>query len=112
MKLTILWLGAVLLASPAWAGDERPEVLLGLSTDFDAGKVVFSVASSGCTAKADFRAQLNENTLTLFRTRRDSCKAMPSKVPIAFTLKELGLSPNQPFALGNRIIVNENLTER
>jgi len=111
MKPRILFLW-VLLAAPALAGDERAEVLLGVTTDFDAGQVVFTVASTGCTAKGDFRAQLKEGTLTLFRTRRDSCKAMPSKLPVAFTLKELGLSPSQPFSVGNRLIANENLTER
>jgi len=42
--------------------------------------------------------------------RPDDCKAMPQKMPVVFTLEELGLSPHQLFELGNRIIVNENLT--
>lgn len=112
MKLTVLTLWVVFTTVPVWAAEEHQELLLGLRTDFDAGEVVVEVASSGCTTKADFRCEFKDQTLTIFRLRRDSCKAMPHKMPITFTLKELGLSPHQPFALGNRIIVNENLTDK
>lgn len=110
MKTTLLIIWALLLAVPVCAEDERPELLLGLSTDSAAGQVVFEVASSGCTAKEDFRCEFKENTLTIFRIRRDACKAMPQKTSIAFTLEELGIPPHQPFVLGNRITVNEMLS--
>lgn len=112
MKPTVLFVWALLLAGSARAADERPEVLLGFGTELDAEQVTFVVASSGCTARKDFRGDFTNGTLTLFRNGRDSCKAMPHRVTIAFTLKELGISPHQPFALGNRIAVNENLTGR
>jgi hypothetical protein len=111
MKPTALFLGALLLAGTALAAGERPESLLGVVTDFDAGKIIFEVASNGCTAKKDFRCDLKDGTLTLVRVRRDSCKAMPQREKIVFTLEELGLSPNKPFALGNKLIVNENLAQ-
>jgi hypothetical protein len=88
VKPTALFLGALLLAGTALAAGERPESLLGVVTDFDAGRVTFDVASNGCTAKKDFRCDLKDGTL-----------------------EELGLSPNNPFALGNRLIVNENLAQ-
>jgi hypothetical protein len=111
MKPTALFLGALLLAGTALAAGERSESLLGVVTNFDAGKIIFEVASNGCTAKKDFRCDLKDGTLTLVRVRRDSCKAMPQREKIVFTLEELGLSPNKPFALGNKLIVNENLAQ-
>lgn len=102
----------LLLPLPALAGGGKPATLLGLSTDFDAGKVTFEVASSGCTSKADFRAELAGGTLTLVRERTDTCKAMPFRTKIEFTLKELGLSPHQPFRLGNELVVNEGISPR
>lgn len=111
MTKTLLIMGALLLAGPALAADERPESLLGLSTDFDAGKITFEVASSGCTARKDFRGELKDGTLTLIRIGRDACKRMPERVKITFTLAELGLTANKPFAVANRFIVNENLAQ-
>jgi len=111
MKRAVFVLGVLLLAGSAGAG-EPPELLLGVGTDFDAGRITFVVASSGCTTRADFRCDLKDGTLTLVRERRDSCKAMPQRQSIAFTLKELGLSPHQPFTLGNRLIVNENVAKQ
>jgi hypothetical protein len=101
----------LLLVGPAWAEEARPESLLGVGTDFGAGKITFEVASSGCTTRKDFRCDFKDGTLTLLRLQRDSCKAMPEKVKITFTLAELGLSPNKPFTLGNKLIVNENLAQ-
>lgn len=111
MRPMALFLGALLLAGSALAADERPERLLGVSTDFDAGRITFEVASNGCTARKDFRCDLKDGTLTLLRLRRDACKAMAQREKIVFTLAELGLSPNAPFALGNKLIVNENLAQ-
>ena len=109
MKASALLVGVLLLAGPAGGAEPRPETVLGVGTDFDAGRVTFVVASGGCTTRADFRCKLEDGTLTLVRERPDTCKAMPERYTVAFTLKELGLSPHQPFRLGNRLIVNENL---
>jgi hypothetical protein len=111
MKRTALFLGALLLAGTALAADERPESLLGVVTDFDAGSITFEVASNGCTTRKDFRCDLKGETLTLVRLRRDSCKAMPQREKIVFKLEELKLSPNKPFVLGNKLIVNENVAQ-
>jgi hypothetical protein len=106
MSAPMLPLLALLISAPVPAGDAPPEPLLGLRADGEAGTVVFEVASNGCTVKADFKARLEGEVLTLLRTRRDTCKAMPERKPISFTLAELGLSPHKPFALGNRIVAN------
>jgi hypothetical protein len=111
MTRAVFVLGALLVAGTAGAAEQPPEVLLGVGTDFDAGQVTFVVASTGCTTRADFRCDQKDGKLTLIRERRDACKAMPQRLTITFTLKELGLSPHQPFTLGNRLIVNENLAK-
>jgi hypothetical protein len=109
VKTTLLVLAVLLCGATAQAEEERPETLLGLTTDFDGGKITFEVASGGCTAKKDFRVKVEGGQLTLVRTRRDACKAMPSKIKIAFTLEELGLSAHKPFGVANKFIANENL---
>lgn len=91
------------------AGAEQLEDLLGLETNFDSKQIVLVVANSGCTSKGDFRVEVKDETLTVYRLQRDSCKRMPFRERITFSLDELGLSPHKPFALGNRIVVNENL---
>lgn len=88
---------------------ERPEVLLGISTDFNKGEITIEVTSSGCTMKGDFRFDFKENVLTIIRTRRDDCKAMPKKINLTYSLKEVGISPHQPFSISNKFIVNENI---
>ncbi|GAB4302979.1 MAG: hypothetical protein Kow0096_24840 [Thiohalomonadaceae bacterium] len=99
------------LTTPAQAGEGHVERLLGLTTDFEAGQIIFTVASSGCTERGDFRIEFRNNTLTLYRLRTDTCKAMPQRIPLAYALTELGLSPHQGFAIGNHFIVNENLAQ-
>lgn len=106
---TALLLGALLWAAPALAEEERTEALLGVASDFDAGKVSFEVASTGCTGKKDFRVKRDGDTLTLLRLRRDACKAMPQRTKIDFTLEELGVTPHKPFKVANPFIVNENV---
>ncbi|MCK4536761.1 MAG: hypothetical protein KAT93_07085 [Desulfuromonadales bacterium] len=95
----------------ARAEAEQLENLLGLETDFDTKQIMFVVASSGCTSKGDFRVEVKDEVLTVYRLQRDACKRMPFRERIVFTLDELGLSPHKPFALGNRILVNENLMQ-
>lgn len=107
-KLALL-LGALSLAAPALAEEERTEALLGVATDFDAGKVTFEVASTGCTGKGDFRLKRDGDTLTLLRLRRDACKAMPQRTKLDFTLEELGVTPHKPFKIANPFLVNENV---
>ncbi len=103
---------ALLLLTGRPAGAEELETLLGVRTDFDAGRLVFEVASSGCTEKADFRATVDNGTLSLFRLQRDSCKAMPFRTQLLFGLEELGLSAQQPFRLANPLVVNEHMALR
>jgi hypothetical protein len=105
-----LALCAILLFSTGAIQAEQTETLLGFSTDFDKGEITIEVASSGCTKKEDFRFELKDNVLTVFRKQRDTCKAMPRKTGFTFKLADLGIGPHQRFRIGNLFIVNHNLT--
>jgi hypothetical protein len=108
MKLLIASLLSLALLTPA-ARAADTEVLLGISTDFDKQELTLQVASSGCTAKADFQLSLKDGTLTVLRTRRDECKAMESATSLTWSLKEIGIEANKPFKLGNALIANPML---
>jgi hypothetical protein len=105
-----VWICTILFLSAGSVVAEQPEKLLGISTDFDKGEITIEVASSGCTQKEDFRFELKDNVLTIFRKQRDACKAMPEKIAFTFKLKDLGIDPNKPFRIGNLFIVNHNIT--
>lgn len=98
-----------IIAGISQAFAEEPEVLLGISTDFDKKELTIEVASSGCTMKGDFRFHYKDNVLTFIRIRRDDCKAMPQKIKLTYPLQAIGISPHQPFSLSNKFIVNENI---
>lgn len=101
-------LAGLLFAPPAFA--EKAEDLLGLSTDFGAKTLTIEVAGSGCTTRKSFRLDFRNDLLTVYRIERDSCKAMPEKIKIVIPLAEVGIDPHHPFKVGNRYIVNENLS--
>lgn len=100
---------AVLLISPAHAPAGQPERLLGISTDYSREQITIEVVGTGCTQKEDFRFEYKENTLTVIRKNRDSCKAMPQKISLVFTLQEAGLDRNKPFRVSNAFIANHHL---
>ncbi|MCK4906321.1 MAG: hypothetical protein KAS64_02155 [Spirochaetes bacterium] len=97
------------ISTSVWA--ENPETILGFSTDYDKGNITIYVVSTGCTKKGDFRFDYKGNVLTIVRTRRDACKAMPEKISLTFNLKEVGIKSNIPFRISNKIVVNLNLAK-
>ncbi len=92
---------ALLAATTALPGERRPEKLLGLDADDEKGRLTFVVWASGCTEKADFRVERSGKALTLIRLRRDSCKMMPQRTSLTFTLEEVGLEPHDVFTVTN-----------
>jgi hypothetical protein len=110
----IRWGVVVVVLLGLWSGAaaaEQPEVLLGVSMDFDRGQITLEVVSSGCTKQEDFRFEFSSNVLTMIRKERDSCKAMPTKVGFTYPLKKIGINPNAPFRIGNAFIANERLAK-
>ena len=74
----------------------------------DAGReaIVISVASNGCTTKADFAFHVEQvgptTTLAFGRRRIDTCKSFAmGRTDLSFTWAELGVSPRTPVVLMN-----------
>ena len=68
--------------------------------------ITISVASSGCTAKADFAFYVERRagavTLAFARKRLDTCKSFAEgRTDLIFTWAELGLEPRSPVFLLN-----------
>jgi hypothetical protein len=77
----------------------------------DAGReaLTISVASNGCTAKADFAFYVERRaeavTLAFGRKRIDTCKSFAmGKTELTFTWAELGVPPNAPVFLLNPLV--------
>ncbi|TAJ74724.1 MAG: hypothetical protein EPO51_01315 [Phenylobacterium sp.] len=77
----------------------------------DAGReaLTISVASSGCTAKADFAFYMERQgeavTLAFGRKRLDTCKSFAmGKTELTFTWAELGVAPRTPVFLLNPLL--------
>jgi hypothetical protein len=77
----------------------------------DAGReaIVISVASNGCTTRADFTFHVEQRggstTLAFARRRIDSCKSFAmGRTELAFTWAELGVAPRTPVFLLNPVI--------
>lgn len=108
-----IWWGGLAIAFlglwPGAAAAEQPEVLLGVSMDFDAQQITLQMVSSGCTRKEDFRFEFSNGVLTVIRKERDACKAMPRKHAYTFSLTEVGIDRHTPFRFSNTFIVNELL---
>lgn len=95
----------VLMTSGTYAA--QPEDLLGISLDNEKQEITIEVVGSGCTQKKHFLFEMKENTLTIVRTERDACKAMPDKTSLTFSLREAGIEPNKSFRIGNKFIANK-----
>jgi len=77
----------------------------------DAGRdaIVISVASNGCTVKADFtfhvETQGPATTLAFARKRLDTCKSFAmGKTQLSFTWAELGVPPRTEVFLLNPLV--------
>jgi len=77
----------------------------------DAGReaLTISVASNGCTAKADFAFYVERRgdavTLAFGRKRIDSCKSFAmGRTDLTFTWAELGVAPRTPVFLLNPLL--------
>lgn len=71
--------------------------------------LTISVASNGCTAKADFAFYVERKgeavTLAFGRKRLDTCRSFAmGKTDIAFTWAELGVPPRTPIFLLNPLL--------
>ena len=71
--------------------------------------ITVEVASSGCTAKADFAFHVERSgetvTLAFARRRLDTCRSFaPGRTAINFTYEELGVDGRTPLFLLNPLV--------
>ena len=98
---------------PAAPGLRRPAELGELEPLYraDAGReaIVISVASNGCTTKADFTFHVERRddavSVAFARKRIDSCKSFAmGRTDLTFTWAELGVAPRTPVFLRNPVM--------
>lgn len=121
LQLVVLLLSLLLFAActdKQPAAENKPmvekqvpaEKLLGLQFNYDKNEVVLTVATTGCTAKADLSFSVSGNTVTIIRNKKDECKAMPDAVSFTYSLKEAGIEVNKAYTILNSFIANPNLS--
>jgi hypothetical protein len=109
--LSALALSGCATAAPSVRSAAAPLAELEPLFKADAGReaIVISVASNGCTAKADFTFHLEQQggaaTLAFARRRIDTCKSFAmGKTDLTFTWAELGVAPRTPVFLLNPLV--------
>lgn len=106
----VLILANLILVAPVPAARaDRLETLYDVATDDRAKTLTITVAASGCTEKSDITFEFDGDTLVFRRAMPDSCKAMPQRFAITYTLKELGIAPEASFRIGNPISLRDHV---
>ncbi|MBI1199882.1 MAG: hypothetical protein GC203_18645 [Phenylobacterium sp.] len=95
------------ILAPAGAGLPELEPLYGAQAGRDG--ITISVASNGCTEKADFAFYLERRgqalTLAFGRKRVDTCRSFAmGRTDLSFTWDELNLPPRAPVFLLNPLL--------
>jgi hypothetical protein len=95
------------ILAPAGAGLAELEPLY--RADARREGLVISVASNGCTAKADFAFYVERKgdavTLAFGRKRVDTCRSFAmGRTDLSFTWDELGVAPRTPVFLLNPLL--------
>ena len=95
------------ILAPAGAGLPELEPLYRAEAGRDG--LTISVASNGCTAKADFAFYVERKgealTLAFGRKRVDTCKSFAmGRADLTFTWDELGVAPRTPVFLLNPLL--------
>jgi hypothetical protein len=85
------------------------EKLLGLSFNYDKNEISIEVVTTGCTVKGNFAFKVQNNTVTIYRKKRDVCKMAPQAIRFTYSLQEAGLSADKSYIIKNRFIANPNL---
>lgn len=101
-------------AKPLAMTSSNLEILYGFSTTED--KVSFVVTSNGCTKAEHFELDWNKQRdnayhLTLVRTKKDRCRAMPRAYPIEFPTEQR-IDDQTTIIVSNPFGVKANSTKR
>lgn len=87
------------------------EKILGLSFDNEKEEVTMTVVSNGCTSKADFKFEINTNTIKIVRLKKDECKRVPEAIDLVFSCREAGIDPAKAYTVVNSFVPNLNLVD-
>ncbi len=79
----------------------KAEPIMGIQMNGDSSSITLSVASNGCTQKADFTCTVTNDTLVLTRLKPDNCKRMPFLTKFTWSFKEAGITPGKSFFVKN-----------
>ena len=96
-------------SSSTLADKTATENISAILFSYDKQELTITVVSNGCTMKEDFIIQQNNNLVTVVRTKKDDCKAMPQSISISWSFKEAGIDPNLTYSIQNRFIANPNI---
>ena len=108
MRAGLGLLTALILAGPALADAVPPiEPVYAVSASREA--ITIRLASNGCTKKSDLTIAVAKNPsrslLLIARKHPDTCRSFAAgHVEVVYSFAELGLDPNQPFALANPVV--------
>ncbi len=87
--LLIISMMASLMACSTQLQAEKPAVLEALyGIDINKNSIEIKVRSFGCTKAKNFSIENSENGLSIYRTKRDVCKRMPSVVLISLPFEK------------------------
>ena len=95
------------ILAPAASGLDELEPLYRVDAGPDA--LTISVASNGCTVRADFAFYVERRgeavTVAFGRKRVDTCQSFAmGRTDLTFTLAELGIAPRTPIFLLNPLV--------
>lgn len=91
------------------SAENKSEILLGLSLNYDKKEISVTVVSTGCTTKADLSFTVTSNTIRVSRIKRDECKAVPEAINLVYSFQETGISADKNYTVINSFIANPNL---
>lgn len=122
MKKIFLALGFLLVSvagckdktTPGLTTEVKPVVtteedLLALSLDYEKKEITVVLVSKGCTRIDDISVVASNGELTVKRSRKDECKAMPEPASFTFSFKDASIDPDKNYTVKNRFIANPNL---
>lgn len=87
----------------------QPEKLFGFNCNPEAGVLSITVSTNGCTSAKDFQFKINGANLTIIRTNKDYCKAVPRLIIFTYKMKDIGLNPNKTYSITNKLYIGGGL---
>lgn len=87
----------------------QPVKLFGFNSNPDTGELSITVSTNGCTSAKDFQFKTNGANLTIIRTNKDYCKAIPRLIIFTYKMKDIGLNPTKTYSISNKLYIGGGL---